>query len=187
MRNPEERRGDLRAQLAAHHLAERRVAELCAAAAASASPPPWTSSTPTRAPRPRRDRGPPRRTLRGERRPRGAEGRPRASARRSRSRARTSRSTSPAPHPAPGQPQLPARRHPLGLLLRRPLRHRPGRARLGRRVRARDGPRPDGLARERAAAGGRRGRKRRDLLPDRRPPLRLLRPGVPVPAQGQGR
>jgi N-methylhydantoinase B len=30
MRNPEERRGDLRAQLAAHHLAERRVSELCA-------------------------------------------------------------------------------------------------------------------------------------------------------------
>jgi N-methylhydantoinase B len=30
MRNPEERRGDLRAQLAAHHLAERRIAELCA-------------------------------------------------------------------------------------------------------------------------------------------------------------
>lgn len=29
MRSPEERRGDLRAQLAAHHLAERRVAELC--------------------------------------------------------------------------------------------------------------------------------------------------------------
>ena len=30
MRNPDERRGDLRAQRAAHHLAERRVAELCA-------------------------------------------------------------------------------------------------------------------------------------------------------------
>ena len=29
MRNPEERRGDLRAQLAAHRLAERRLAELC--------------------------------------------------------------------------------------------------------------------------------------------------------------
>jgi N-methylhydantoinase B len=29
MRNPDERRGDLRAQLAAHHLAEQRVAELC--------------------------------------------------------------------------------------------------------------------------------------------------------------
>ena len=29
MRNPDERRGDLRAQLAAHHLAERRVEELC--------------------------------------------------------------------------------------------------------------------------------------------------------------
>src|SRR6266508_1094990 len=30
MRNPEERRGDFRAQLAAHRLAERRLAELCA-------------------------------------------------------------------------------------------------------------------------------------------------------------
>src|SRR5881409_1699301 len=30
MRNPEERRGDLRAQLAAHRLAERRITELCA-------------------------------------------------------------------------------------------------------------------------------------------------------------
>lgn len=30
MRNPEERRGDLRAQLAAHRLAEQRLAELCA-------------------------------------------------------------------------------------------------------------------------------------------------------------
>jgi N-methylhydantoinase B len=30
MRNPEERRGDLRAQLAAHRLAEQRVSELCA-------------------------------------------------------------------------------------------------------------------------------------------------------------
>jgi N-methylhydantoinase B len=30
MRNPDERRGDLRAQLAAHHLAGRRIAELCA-------------------------------------------------------------------------------------------------------------------------------------------------------------
>ena len=29
MRNPGERRGDLRAQLAAHHLAERRLRELC--------------------------------------------------------------------------------------------------------------------------------------------------------------
>jgi N-methylhydantoinase B len=29
-RNPDERRGDLRAQIAAHHLAERRIAELCA-------------------------------------------------------------------------------------------------------------------------------------------------------------
>jgi N-methylhydantoinase B len=30
MRNPDERRGDLRAQIAAHHVAERRIDELCA-------------------------------------------------------------------------------------------------------------------------------------------------------------
>ena len=30
MRHPDERRGDLRAQIAAHHVAERRIAELCA-------------------------------------------------------------------------------------------------------------------------------------------------------------
>lgn len=29
MRNPDERRGDIRAQLAAHHVADRRIAELC--------------------------------------------------------------------------------------------------------------------------------------------------------------
>jgi N-methylhydantoinase B len=29
MRNPDERRGDLRAQIAAHHVADRRIAELC--------------------------------------------------------------------------------------------------------------------------------------------------------------
>ena len=49
MRNPEERRGDFRAQLAAHHLAEHRLADLTRAP----RPRPrstrrWTSSTPTR-------------------------------------------------------------------------------------------------------------------------------------------
>jgi len=41
MRNPDERRGDLRAQLAAHRLAERRVAALTTRGLS----PPWTSST----------------------------------------------------------------------------------------------------------------------------------------------
>ena len=48
MRNPEERRGDLRAQLAAHRLAEQRVAELCARRGHDRSWRRWTSSTRTR-------------------------------------------------------------------------------------------------------------------------------------------
>ena len=47
-RNPDERRGDLRAQLAAHRLAERRSAELVLVAGACGSRGRWTSSMPTR-------------------------------------------------------------------------------------------------------------------------------------------
>ena len=47
MRNPDERRGDLRAQLAAHRLAESRIAELCARRVASASPTRWRRCSPT--------------------------------------------------------------------------------------------------------------------------------------------
>ena len=74
MRNPDERRGDLRAQLAAHRLAERRVAELCATPRARrASRPRWTSCTPTRSGVVARgDRRAPRRPLRGGGRARGA-------------------------------------------------------------------------------------------------------------------
>ena len=47
MRNPEERRGDLRAQLAAHGLAERRITEFAPAADGSASLRRWTSCSAT--------------------------------------------------------------------------------------------------------------------------------------------
>ena len=73
----DERRGDLRAQLAVHRLAERRVEERARAAAAD-----WwraacaeVGTTPSGAPR--RDRGDARRALRGDRDGRGGRGRPR--------------------------------------------------------------------------------------------------------------
>ena len=52
----------------------------------------------------------------------------------------------------------------LGVLLRRPLPDRPGPARVGRSVRARDRDRAGGLSRQRASARGRRRRQRRDLV-----------------------
>ena len=48
MRNPDERRGDLRAQLAGNRIAERRVAELCARRGLNRVTLRWTSSSPTR-------------------------------------------------------------------------------------------------------------------------------------------
>ena len=138
MRNPDERRGDLRAQLAAHRArgaAARRA---------------------LRAPRPRPRRRGDGRALRllgarsCARRSRacrtGASRRPTCSRRatgdladprrgddrrrRDRDRLRRHRAA------ARREPQLPARGHALGLLLRRPLPDRPRRARLGRRLRA---------------------------------------------------
>ena len=88
--------------------------------------------------------------------------------------------------PARREPELPARRHALGLLLRRPLPDRPGRARLGRRLRAGARAGAGGLARERARAGGRRGGERRDLEPDRGRRLRRVRPGRARARAGPG-
>ena len=45
---------------------------------------------------------------------------------------------------------------------------------------------PERLPRERTSPGRGRGRQRRDLIADRRRPLRGVRTGDPVPAQGQG-
>ena len=61
------------------------------------------------------------------------------------------------------QPQLPARGHEVGLLLRRPLPHRARPARLRRRLRAGRRHRAGGLPRQRAPARGRRRRQHRDL------------------------
>ena len=137
-RNPDERRGDLRAQMAAHRLAERRIDELCerrgrervAAAmdelyaysermvrAAIAALPDgrWSAEDVVEA-----VEGdlPIRCTVEVARR-------------RDPHRLRRHRGA------ASGQPQLSALGHALGLLLRRPLPDRAGPARVGRRLRAR--------------------------------------------------
>ena len=152
-RSGDERRGDLRAQLAVHHLAERRTAELverrgadwwhtaCAEvwdyaerrtrAAIAAMPDGRYEATETvEAARGRSGdaRGGRDRRGGGARRLRGH----RAAARR--------------------QPQLPARGHHVRLLLRAARDRRPRRARLRRRLRADHGHRARGLARQRAAA-----------------------------------
>ena len=177
MRNPEERRGDFRAQLAAHRLAARASTSSARATAATAS---WRGDGRAvrllRAARPRGDRGDARRRLRGGRLPRaGTATRDRRHARRS--PATRSRSTSPARiRSTRRQPQLPARRHALGVLLRRPLPDAiptcPPRAARSRpsTVRA-----PAGLPRQRAAARGGRRRQRRDVEPHRRRRLRRVR------------
>ena len=139
MRNPDERRGDLRAQLAAHRLAEQRVAELCARRGRDSR-----RRCDGRALRllgardARRHRAAPRRTLRSRRtcssRSRGSCG----CARRSRSTATASTidfaGTSPQHD---GNLNCPLVGRALRLLLRRPRARRPGPAGVRRSVRAR--------------------------------------------------
>ena len=131
-----------------------------------------------RAPHPRGDRRDARRALRGGR---GAGGRRRRRGEPldpgggdDRGRLHDGRFRRHRPH-GPRQLQLPARRHPLGGLLRPALPHRPGHPGLGGRVRAGDGARarrePGG--RPRARRGG--GRQRGDLQPHRRRGLRRAR------------
>ena len=188
MRNPDERRGDFRAQLAAHALAD---------------PPPCRA---VRAPGPRpsrrgdgralrllgarrssRDRPPPRRLLRGAGCARGPRGRPRHPChghdRRRRNHVRLRRHRTAARR----QPQLPALGHALGLLLRRPLPDRARSALVRRRVCARLGRRPRRLASSTprppaAVAAGNVETSGRivDTL------FAALGEALPVPAQGQG-
>ena len=153
MRNPDERRGDLRAQLAAHRLARAAPGgALRAATGATRSSRRWTSSTPTPSgacarrsaalPDGRYEASDSLEAPEGELvDPRGGHDRRRRDRDRLRRHGRAAR----------GQPQLPARGHALGCVLRRPLPDRSRRARLGRRVRAGDGARARGLARQRAA------------------------------------
>ena len=137
MRNPEERRGDFRAQLAAHRLAEQRLEELCErrgrSVVAAAMDELYAYSE---------------RVVRQAiaRLPDGryeADGRARGPGRRARDR-RHRHDRRRRPHrrlhrhgaAARGQPQLPAVGHALRDLLRRPLRDGSRPARLGRGLRA---------------------------------------------------
>ena len=162
MRQPEQRRADLRAQLAANRIGARRLAELAAAPrrpARCARPPPRCSTTPSGARAPASPRCPTARArpatcsrriegdlelrLVGDRRRRPPDPRLRAA----------------APTQHAGQPQLPARRHALGGVLRRPRADRPRRPAERRRLPPDRGRRAGGLAaerarRRRAVAGG---------------------------------
>ena len=187
MRNPEERRGDFRAQLAAHRLAELRVDELCATARArDRGRCDGRAVRVLRASRSRGARRSPRRSLRGggraRRHPRRARHPSRRDDRRRRDRDRLRRNRAAARR----EPQLPARGRALGLVLRRPLRDRPRPACVRRSVRARDREGARGLPRQRAPARGRRGGKRRDLEPDRGRPLRRARAGGRRSRAGSG-
>ena len=187
-RNPDERRGDLRAQLAAHRLAEQRIDELCERRGRERRcRGDGRALRVLGARRARGARAPPRRSLRGRGRARGDRGRaddPRA---RSRSPATRSRSTSPARRRSTTGTSTARSRDALGLLLRRPLPHRARPARVRRRVRARDRDRARGLPRQRACARGGRRREHRDLVPDRRRRCSRRSAGVDVPRRARGR
>ena len=189
MRNPDERRGDLRAQLAAHRLAERRIDELCERRGREPScGGDGRAVRLLRAAGARGDRAAPRRPLRGRRRRRGDRRRARdlrvtVDGRRATRSASTSTGTAPQHD---GNLNCPLVGDALGLLLRRPLPHRAGPARVRRRLRAgdRDGARR--LPRQRAAARGRRRRQHRDVVPDRRRRLRARSAGDRRAGPGSG-
>ena len=168
MRNPDERRGDLRAQLAAHRLADRRIAEL--AARRGRTPGQRRDAGAPRvlgACRPRRDSRASGRALGGgghardgdgpSRDPRGRDDRGR------RDRDRLLRDCTAARR----EPELPARGHPLRVLLRRAPADGARPARLRRSLRSGDGARPRRVPRERPASRGRRGGKHGDVEQDR--------------------
>ena len=167
MRNPDERRGDLRAQLAGNRLAERRIAELCARRGARARR--GGDGRASRLLRARRACGDPRaagRSLRGRRRARDPAG-PARDPRRGDDRGRLDRHRLRRNGAAVRrQPQLPARRDPLGLLLRRSLPDRTRPSGVGRRVRARHRPCARGLPRQRALTRSGRRREHGDVEPD---------------------
>ena len=186
-RNPQERRGDLRAQMAAHRLAERRIDELCArrgrervvaamdelyaysermvrAAIARLPDGRWSAIG--------RRRG-------GRRRP--AHPLHRRGARRGDPhRLRRHRG------PASGQSQLPARGHAVGLLLRRAVSHGARPAGVRRCVRAGARHRAGGLPRQRACACRRRRGQHGDVVADRRRRLPRVRRSAAGACAGAG-
>ena len=151
MRNPEERRGDFRAQLAAHHLAELRVDELCerrgrATVAAAMDELYAYSERVVRAalaalPDGRYEAEDVLEGIRGELVIRAAVT---IAGDADRDRLRRNRAA------ARREPQLPARGRAVRLVLRRPLRDRPRPAGVRRSVRAGDRQGARGLPRQRA-------------------------------------
>ena len=189
MRNPVERRGDFRAQLAAHHLAEQRLADLTerqgrAEVDAAMNELHAYSERVVRAALQRLPDG----RFEAQDVLEAPEGDLAIRAVVTIAGDEIAFDFAGTARAAPGEPQLPALGDALGLLLRRPLpdRARPGL--LGRRVRARDGDRARRLARQRTTAGGRRRGERRDLGADRRhrSSPRSARQS-PCPPRGKGR
>ncbi len=178
MRNPGQREADLRAQVAAGRAGAGRVAALIERFGierfrAGMRDTLDYAERRTRARIAELDDG----ARRGPRRARGRRGRPRAAAagtgrgRGDHARLQRERAA------ARWQPELPAARDPVRLLLRPARADRPGRARLLGRLPAADGDRSGGLAPERAPACRGGGGQRRDLLACGGPRARRLRPG----------
>ena len=192
MRGPRQREADLRAQLAANRVAAQRLGELAERhGLGRCSSGHGGGARLRRAAHARRDRRDPRRPLRGARRARGRRrGEPRHARDRchaSRRGATRSRSTSPAPTPqSDGNLNCPlsVTKSAVYYVLR--VADRPRHPGLGGRLPARARDRSGRLPRQRAPAGGGRGRQRRDLEPDRRRGHARVRRGDRVPAQGQG-
>ena len=187
MRNPDERRGDLRAQLAAHRLAEARVSDLCArrgrerVAAAMTELLAYSERVVRAAIRELPD---------GR-----YEG---ADLLETRAGLLDIRAVVTVDGDAieidfagtaaavRRKPQLPTRRHALGLLLRRALPDGAGPPRLRRRLRSGLGARTEGLARQRTVARGGRGREHGDVEPHHRRRVRRVLEGDSRAGAGSG-
>ena len=122
MRNPDERMGDFRAQLAAHRLAEERIADLCARHGADGVRAAMDQLL-AYSERIVRDGIVPAsgRPLRVERRARGSNGCAHDPRRRRSRRGQAAHRLRGNGRPARRQPQLPALGHAVGCVLRRPL------------------------------------------------------------------
>ena len=178
MRNPHERRGDLRAQLSAHRLAEQRVAELCARrgrehvvaamdelyAYSERSMRAGIAALPD-------GRYEARDVLEGIDGDLEVHATVTIDGRRSVDRLHRHRAS------ARRQPQLSLVGRALGVLLRPARARRPGPARVGRRLRAGHRDRTGRLPRQRPATRRRCGRQRRDVVADRGRRHACVRPG----------
>ena len=174
MRQPAQRRADLRAQLAANRTGVNRLKELHERMPLAEAMEATIDYAERRTRAAIEDaRG---RHARRDRRPRGRRRRPDAVSEGHRRRRRAAPGLHRHRRPARRQPQLPAGGHRLRLLVRRPRAHRPGHPAVQRRDAPGDDHRARGLPAEREAAGGGRRGQRRDVVAGRRPRPRRVRP-----------